>query len=101
MAKFTEFHCQLARAQPLYLLGSPQNSLYFLRLQDTSQISVGHLGHWEVVILLPAGLLAPSAVQRIQFTESWKNQYGLCNLDTLELTSEFLLVLSFILTKLI
>lgn len=61
-----------------YLLGSPQNSLYFFRFQNTSQISICHLGHWKIVILLPAWLLTPGAIQGVQFTESWKEYNIVC-----------------------
>lgn len=48
------------------LLGSAQDLLDLLRLEQSGEVSVAHLGHGQVVTLLGLGRLLPCAIDSVQ-----------------------------------
>jgi len=52
------------------LVGCTKCLLDLLALQDSAQVGVGHLVHWQIVVVLDGGALAPGAVQLIKLAES-------------------------------
>jgi len=51
-------------------LGSTENTLDLIALEESGQISVGHLGHGKIVMALLSGLTLPGTVDLVQLLES-------------------------------